>query len=174
MKQQFLFLLIVISVLGCNPDTVREVDIDSIGVSTTDASELYFKNMRRSEYDVEERKEQGLDIYTPENREDVKYPMIELSIVHNWRNDNAFIMIQPNVYLTPGSQIKIGDTNITFESANMLEQAKVGGIIYNALLKDEQFYLVTGDETQPFLADGDDRKLVKSCLHDFFKLVEAF
>ena len=66
----------------------------------------FFKNVRKSYYEVEERKDQGIDLYRLKGRnQKAEYPLFEFSIVHNWRNDNAFIMLTPNTFIGPDDKM---------------------------------------------------------------------
>ena len=160
---------------GCVPEKGNSVDTDDISFTTTDASELFFKNVRKSYYEVDERKDQGIDLYRLKKRnKKAEYALIEMAIVHNWRNDNAFIMITPNTYIGPTDKMAVGKDTLSFQPKSMPEQIQMAAIIYNGIIENLEFTLIRPDSTAPFLQDSDDREAIKVTVYDYLKLTETF
>ena len=135
----------------------------------------FFKNIRKSSYITEERDDQGLTIYRLEELAEQKdYPFLDVSIVHNWRNDNAFVMLQPNINMLSGHSIIIGKDTLSLEQANMTQQVNLAGKIYNQLIDNGSIWLLDNGRTQEFMAKSEDRQAIRVCLFDFFRLTNNF
>lgn len=106
MKLHFLFFLVLVSgMLGCNQPSSKERDPHF----TSDAEELFFKNLRQSDYDLTENQAAGLNVYVHKNQSD--QDPLTIKLIHNWRNDQAFILLEwlleaPTINLsTKGDQV---------------------------------------------------------------------
>ncbi|MFT7281488.1 MAG: hypothetical protein ACI9DM_001214 [Cyclobacteriaceae bacterium] len=88
MTFRIFFSLLICSTWGCG-QTPSTADDDLY--STTDGSELFFKNIRKSEYLLTENKTAGLDIYVHKSYADSE--LIRAQLIHNWRLDKAYIML---------------------------------------------------------------------------------
>jgi hypothetical protein len=88
MTFRIFFYLLICATWGCG-QTPSSTDDDLY--STTDASELFFKNIRKSEYLLTENKTAGLDIYVNKSHDDSE--LIRTQLIHNWRLDKAYIML---------------------------------------------------------------------------------
>jgi hypothetical protein len=105
--KNIIYLLIFLISVSCNADKTKKIDAEKSKFSTSDASELFFKNVRQRYYDREEMAASKLNIYRIQERNQrVDYPHLQLAIVINWRYDEAYILLEPNE-LSPQDFISI-------------------------------------------------------------------
>lgn len=172
-----------ISLIACNPDKKRKSDPDKIKFTTSDASELFFRNIRQLYYDKATMKEAKLDIYRIKDRDRAEdQPVINLSIVINWRYDEAYILLEPNAYLQEYDTLKIHwqDTvsrqkgNYFFHAAGSKEdQFRFASKIYQSLQDEHNLYLIEQDNQKtPLLKDRQAREAFRKTIFDYFRLVD--
>lgn len=93
------FMLMLYS--SCKMDQKKKVDPNQPNYSTTDDSELFFRNLRQVYYDKIEMKEAKLNQFRLGDRlADPKLPVLNLCIVENWRFDEAYILVEPGNLLS--------------------------------------------------------------------------
>ncbi len=175
MNYSYYFLICLIVCTSCNPDKDKIIDLNKLSFNTTDASEIYFKNVRASYYDEEDKKEMGIIIYRLKNWEEQNVqPAIRLSIVYNWRNDNAFVMTHPNTQFPEVSRILAGNDTIIFAQNNMKDQLNSLSIIFNAIVQEKPLHIETNNNWVSFLDNPQDRENFKITMYDFYRLTESF
>ena len=174
----------LILLLACNPDKDRKVDDMQAKFTTSDASELFFRNMRQSNYDKETMDEAKLDIYRMDDRSLAEdKPVLNLAIVINWRYDEAYILTEPNDYLQQLDTLKIywqdtvqhqqgfyqylpGDKDTHFQFASQL---------YNSLQGQHQLYVMPpSGEKVPMLSRRNERETFRRTMMDYYRLVDLY
>ncbi len=88
----FYILMIVFILIGCNSDKNKKVDVANFEFNTTDATELYFKNIRESYYNIEEK--EGIKIFRLKEYDEIDSVWIKPMIVYHWRVDKNFLMFE--------------------------------------------------------------------------------
>ena len=170
-----LFSIIVLFLTSCDPEINEPVKEEALNFTTSDASEIFFKNIRKSYYLVEERKEQGIDLYTFEDQNsDAYYPLIVVSIVHNWRNDNAFLMASPNTYIPQDARLLIDQDTMEIAQPNMTAQLLFLTKIYNAIVEEKTMQLLSQGDPLSFFDQQEDRDNFKTTLFDYYRLTGTF
>lgn len=168
--------IIVLALLcsACYPDKDKKVDVNKLSFSTTDASELFFKNIRKSEYITEDMPQATLEVYRYKKPEQA-HGLISPALVVNWGNDRAYLILEKSGKLSEELIFLIGDPSkadtIYFEGSQQLQHAEVAIRIYNALLDQRQVLLLEGGETLELFTD-EERKLFRRIVFDFLRLVE--
>ena len=82
MKRLSILLLSLFIISACNPVKDKKVDQTTIGFKTDESSKLFFKNVRRSYYDVEVMEEAKLEIYRLKKRvKESDEPILNINIV---------------------------------------------------------------------------------------------
>ena len=87
------FLIIVWFLVSCHPNKNKLIDLNDLKFKTTDASEIFFKNIRKSYYEIEEIPESGIEMYRLKSDKELSTPLKPF-IVYNWRQDFASIMFE--------------------------------------------------------------------------------
>ncbi len=131
-----IFFLIAFVINACHPDKNAEVSAEEIDFKITDSSELFFKNVRKSEYTVEERKEAGLELYS---RSDLLIQnQFKPIIIINWRTDRAFFYLQQEENSEATFTIQIAGEPVIFNAQNQQNHAEISRLIYNAILNEKE------------------------------------
>lgn len=175
MTTRFFGIVLLIISFGCVPDKNEEVNKSELNFSTTDASELYFKNVRESYYSVDDRQDQGIKVFVYEDWNlEATYPLLNLSIVYNWQNDKAFVMANPNPYFPESAQIVVGSDTVLFEQSNMKQQLEVASAIYNGIVREETISILVNNEWKNLFSNSQDKQNFKITMYDFYRLTEVF
>lgn len=179
MKKRWCLFIAVCFLLGCNPDKNTKVDQAEIAFKTTDSSKLFFKNVRQSYYDKEVMEAAKLEVYRFEKRSiEEESPVINLSIVNNWRFDEAYILLEPNTPIS-SSDINIRwvaetgkEGGVTYSRGNKTEIVRFADVIYDQIQQKSQFEIQIGEGWVPFLASPKEREAFRITMFDYYKLVQ--
>lgn len=181
MRLVILMGLAVVVFGACNPDKTKRVSAEGSKFSTSDASELFFKNVRQLYYDKTTMEEAKLDVYRIKDRNKAEdQPVLSLSIVINWRYDEAYLLTEPNHYLQELTPLKIlWQDTITrqqgyynFHAGSKEDHFKFATQIYQSIQNEHQFYLIKDDEKVDFLRDKRSREAFRKTMFDYFRLVD--
>ncbi len=178
MMRYLLLLSISFFWIACHPDKNRLVSLDEISFRSTDASELYFKNMRRSYYETEERQEAAIELYTLSDYSEIQTPLMKPVIAYNWRNDFVSIMLSipddldndPTIALIfeeAGEQQKM-----ILNDADIRTQTTVAVKIYNGILSNHEIFLVVNDQRYPLFDSKDEMDMFRITVFDYLRFVE--
>ena len=120
--------------------------------NTTDSGELFFHNLRKSEYLIEENKAARLRIYSHKDQQDTS--LIAIKLIHNWREDKAYLMLSIDSmddeipFLTPSDTIVFTGQNIQnhFDCAHFLYRAHMNEqpvLVKNDSLNIHESFIMT-------------------------------
>ena len=174
------FMIVAGMMYACHPDKNKKIDPEP-QFSTSDASELFFKNVRQSYYDKFEMKEAKLEVYRIKERMQMEqYPLLQPAIVVNWRYDEAYLLLEPNATLQGLDSVKIiwEDTvahkkgYYVFANGNKADHYRLATSIYNSIQDRQQLYVLGKDnQKQEFLHKATDREAFRKTLFDYYRLV---
>ena len=183
MRKYWCFILVFFAITACDPDRKKKVDPENSKFETLDSSELFFKNMRQYYYDVEEKREAGLEIFRLQDRlDDNKQPLINLSIIFNWRVDKAYVFVEPNQFFKDSTEFTVvWQDSITqdqgefyFVKGNREAHFKFSAQVYNSILDEQKLYYKRENELFPLLDTEIERDVFRVTMFDFFRLVNYF
>ncbi len=170
---KFILIFGYVLLVSCHPDKSKKISLDELQTSTTDPSELFFKNVRQSDYLLEELPEAKMNVFTHKGFSDSS--LFFIKIVHNWQQDAAYTMFAMNQDIEAFTLI-IGDSSnsesIEYENGPVMEQVKLNTHIYNALLDNASFQIKTNDALIPILTGQEEREAFRVSMFDFYRLVE--
>ena len=181
-SKKFLLLAAII-VAGCQIDSKEKIDQKDLNFSTTDDSELFFKNVRQLYYDLEEIPAANLNVYRIKERtKESDYPLVNLAIVWNWLKYEAYIIIEPNELITESDSVTIlwssrdSDVSgtINYELGNSQAQLTIAKELYNGIISDHTFEISLGNSRKPFLDSARDREAFRKTMADYFRLTRTF
>ena len=181
MPKPILTLCLLALLTSCYPGRNRGLDPSRPAFNTTDASVLFFRNVRSPYYDPEEMPEAGLRVYRLGRRvQDDGRPLLNLAIVHNWRRDQAFILIEPGEYIMGLPEVRIRYRNaergtageLVYEPGSREEQFRTATAIYLQIEAGSEFALMAWDEEIAFLREKTERDAFHTTMFDFYRLVE--
>jgi len=169
--KRLVFALLVLC-QSCLLKTDEKVDLKDFDFSTTDSSELFFKNIRQSDYKIEERTTAKMNLFTYRSFAEKELVPIYPRIIHNWRADQAYIWLELNHQsdstLIGISKPDLPKLEIAFEASSKEEHFETVNTIFEALLDSSRIYL-NGDEV---LAIGSSQRAdFRLIVNDYYRLV---
>ncbi|MDX2304790.1 MAG: hypothetical protein NW226_18410 [Microscillaceae bacterium] len=179
----FLVWVFVIISISCKNQSGRQSIETPRSFSTSDASKLFFRNVRKIFYDLEEQQSTKLRIYRIKTRpKRTDYPVINLALVENWRYDEAYLIIEPEGALEMDMDKKIeihwqdsgsGQSGVYVfnKTGNKTEHVKFASEIYQSIMKNHQLHYVHQEESLPILNDEKDRESFRIMVEDYYRLV---
>ncbi|NJL15070.1 MAG: hypothetical protein HC913_20090 [Microscillaceae bacterium] len=141
-----------------------------------------FKNVRQIYYDLEVQPATQLHIYRFKNREQVaqNQPIINLALVHNWRYDEAYILIEPNGFFENSRNLEINWQNgsnpsqkgrLSFQAGNKATHFKFAVELYEAITQNNNLFIRQQGRDFPILKDDRQREAFRRTMVDYFKLI---
>ena len=168
-------LIVILVLLGCHPDKSTPVLTEQITFRMTDASELFFKNIRRSEYEVVENAQAGIDTYVLNDLEthySGSSPTLLPKLVINWRQDMAYVMLSSQP-LNAIDTLIIGQENtVVFNESNIKDHAFTALKIYNAILESQPIEVLSKGSRKPLFESLDYQNDFRIVVFDYLRLVE--
>lgn len=182
LKTVFLsWLGIMVVVLAFTMPESRPIDLEEVSFHTTESSEMYFKNVRSYFYEIWDDPKSGFVHYRIKSRnQNPAVPSINFLILHNWRFDEAYVMLEPNEALSTAQGLSLSvvtsSDSLSFPLGDFTnyEHWMTSGRIYMALREDDsRFWLSESDGNRKvtLYLDGEERKSLKKTLRDYYKLV---
>ncbi len=176
------FLMYLICLPACNMDKHKQVDSSTVRFQTTDSSVLFFKNLRQSYYDKEENKVAKADIYRNKDRSVAPdRPLINLAIVHHWRNEKAYIMIEPNELLINEIRLEVrwqGTDNQAkgsyfYDFGDMEMQYEFAIKMYESVQKDHILQVKVDGNWLDLMTNKDEKEVFRKTMLDYLRLVNV-
>lgn len=164
-------LLVVLS--SCLLKTQEKVDLSNFDFSTTDPSELFFKNVRQSDYELTEMKEAKLNTFRLKGIEKKGlYPVI----IHHWALDKAYVWLEKDESLVSEGPVPLvlinreGKTDqFDFGGVSKEEHLKMANSIFEIIIDSGRVFV---NEAELFPFGSPERKNYRIVLNDYYRLVE--
>lgn len=180
MKHFFLTSIIISLLLAsCNPDKNKRADPDKLKFSTTDDATLFFKNLRRQAYDLEDMPEARLQVFRHADRnQKAAYPFLQLAIVVNWRYAEAYLLLEPNQTIASDVPMIINwsdslnhkSGSYRFEYGNKEAHLRFASQLYGSILDGHLLEYISPSGPVPFLPSAADRKIFRISMLDYYRL----
>ncbi len=173
-------LVLLIAFGGCITDNKKLLYVTSPSYRTTDASELFFKNVRAIYYDKEEMTSAKLEVFRIKhfNDTDSSSP-IKLAIVMNWIKDEAYVLVESKGIIAEDKAILLcwknqkGDmSKQKFDLKNKDDYFLYTGFVYDLILNNIAVTYMVDGETNALFTDTKDREAFRKTMFDFYNLVE--
>ncbi|GAB4395494.1 MAG: hypothetical protein OHK0053_03840 [Microscillaceae bacterium] len=172
----------VLALLACGPVDTQKLDKEAPRFATTDASELFFKNVRQIYYDLEVQPATQLHIYRFKNRNQSlrDQPIINLALVHNWRYDEAYILIEPNEFFENSRNLEVNwqkeneptqKGRLSFQAGNKTTHFKFAVELYEAITQNKKLFVLRKGRAFPLLSNDRERETFRKTMVDYFKLI---
>ncbi len=178
---RIIILLVSVYLLACDASGNKDISEEKAKYTTSDASEIFFKNVRSIYYDKTVMEQARLDVYKIKDRlQSDEYPLLNLSIVVNWRYDEAYVLTEPNAYLQRMDTIQVvwQDTisnqggMYQFTQGNKDAHFRFATQLYRSLSAEHQLYLLDEGEKLKFMHRRDIREPFRKTMVDYFRLVD--
>lgn len=173
------FLLLLLSLIACDADRRKRERRPDLRFRTRDDAELFFKNLRRNEYDHEDLAPAKLDIFRHRKRsQQASYPLLIPALVINWRYDEAYLILEANEALGNERPLIVEwrdslqqqSGRYALDSNNKMEQLTFANQLYKGLRGGQKLYLVTDSAAVPFLNMPVDKRVFRITLADYYRL----
>jgi hypothetical protein len=178
--KNMIYVVIFLIIISCNADKTKKIDAEKSKFSTSDASELFFKNVRQRYYDREEVTAAKLNVYRLQERnKQVDQAHLNLAIVINWRYDEAYILLEPND-LAASDNISINwvnekskdSGNYNFSFGDKYAHFAFASQIYSGIQEGHRLFIIVNEEEIPFLHKEKDREAFRKTMKDYYRLVD--
>lgn len=172
-------LLCLLAFTACDNNRNKRPEREALRFRTTDDAELFFRNLRRTEYNHQNLKEARLDIFRHEGRSlEADYPVMIPALVINWRYDEAYILLESNELVGEARPLIIewqdSLTNTSgryiLEGNDKMDQLMFATALYEGMQDRQSFFLVRDSGKVPFLTDPADRKVFRATMLDYYRL----
>lgn len=169
--------------LACKPNNDGTLNLEKPSFKTYDDTELFFKNVRQVYYDLENQENTKLKLYRLKKRiKNAKtHPVLNLTLVHNWRYDEAYLLLEPNAFFENPRQITLHWENPKDKTKGTL-QLNAGSKeamlvfayqIYQKILLDCKLLVIQADKQTPFLEDKQEREAFRISVADYLRLIQS-
>jgi hypothetical protein len=178
-RKSIALLLLTFYLISCHAKQDRKGSSEVVHFKTTDSSVLFFKNLRQSYYDKQENNVAKADIYRdPERSKDQTKPIINLAIVHHWRNETAYIMVEPNELLINEIRLEIKwqssknqDKGIyVFDFGDMEMQHKFATSLYESIQRQHFLKVKSNGKWLDLLSKEDEKEVFRKTMLDYLRL----
>lgn len=177
--KKLLSLFLFFFLFACGQIENKALDPNEVSFKTNDASKLFFKNTRRTNYALEDLEEAKLEVYRWKEELDDTQPQLVLALVNNWRYDEAYLLIEPNAFIDLNSlklkwrsEDEQSSGEITFEPGNKVNHARFAGLVYQQLRNKSQMEIWLNEKWQPFFTDANSKEAFEKTVYDFYRLTE--
>jgi hypothetical protein len=178
MRKMFIVFFILSG--SCQYKHPSNIPLGQIDFKTRPDTELFFKNLRSIYYDNEEQTNTKLLIYRFKNRpKNLKTIDLNLAIVHNWRFNEAYLLIDTINFSPPHSAITLICQNpknrqkseIKFKGMDKKAHFEFAYQVYEAIIREENISLQKGTQLIPILSDSKSREAFRITVKDYLGLV---
>ncbi|MEO0552975.1 MAG: hypothetical protein AAF149_07240 [Bacteroidota bacterium] len=169
-------ILILITVFGCDINADKKVTLDNFEFKTGDDTELFFKNVRQSYYDLEENQAAKFNLFRFSDRVvSDSLPILNLAIVINYLQDEAYLFLEPNEILAAYEPLILSWENDTdgtkgqymLQAMNRDSMLSFSTKIYNSLMTNHELALTDGTA---ILSSKKQREAFRITMADYFRL----
>lgn len=177
------YLFLSIGIFSCTIDQDKKVEREKLLFKTGDDTELFFKNMRASYYDKEEREATRWEIYRHEDLYKNEDSLaINVAIILNVLHDEAYLLLEPGDKLKEMEKINIYATDpktagvdmISFDHPNKEGMLEFASQLYEAVQDRKKLMLLYQQDTIPILEGQERREAFRKTMADYYRLVRAF
>jgi hypothetical protein len=179
--KNFLTGLLLFALASCTVPH-KELEQGEVSFKTSDASVLFFKNVRQLYYDREYMPAGKIDIYRISKRNKEQHqPVINLAIANNWRHSEAYLLIEPNDMLADLARLEVawttpaGDTtgSYIFSYGPKGNHFHFANQIHKSILQQHSLKIKVNDSTSvDFLNESTDREAFRKTMLDYYRLIE--
>ncbi len=173
--------IMILLFAGCTIDREKSVDRDKFNFKTGDDTELFFKNVRQSDYDLEVNEAAKFQIYRHGDRNiSDSVPVLNLAIVLNVLKDEAYLFLEPSAMLKEEDPLIIiqesstGIDTLTLATQNRDTYLEFASQIYEGMQKDNEFSVLVNGDLLPVLNDPDEREIFRITTSDYYRLTRIY
>jgi len=181
-KARYFAFLLSFLLVSCHANQGEKTSAKETSFKTTDSSLLFFKNLRQSYYDKEDNSVAKADIYRKQDRnKDQAKPIINLAIVHHWRNETAYIMVEPSKLLADEIRLEVrwqsadnqSKGTYFFDFGDMQMQYMFANALYKSLQDKQVLTIKSGNKWLELMPNKAEQDIFRITMEDYLRLVSA-
>ncbi len=175
----FLLLLII---SGCKIDSDKKIDRDKLTFKIGTDTQLFFKNVRQSYYDLEENKAAKFNVFRFSERSiNPDKAILNLAIVVNYLQDEAYLLIEPSEVIG-SSDINLKAVHLVSKDSKTLSLEEVNreGMlsfctdVYELIVEGYNFKIEVDGEWQPIFDTPETKEAFRITVSDYYRLTRVF
>lgn len=179
---KIIFFPLWVTFSACNVDKHKKIDSKEVQFETTANSVIFFKNLRQSYYDKQENSVAKVDIYRNQKQNKSEtYPTIHLAIVHHWRSEKAYIMVEVNELLNKEARIEIlwknainqANGKYIFDFGDMEQHYRFATAIYQSIQDKHQLHVKSEGKWLELMPSEEDKETFRKTMLDYLRLVNV-
>jgi len=173
MKKTISFFMMAL-IFACATGTSRLIEEEKLNFNYTDDAYLFFRNMRQTNYSINNMQEKDLRLYTHDDY--AEETPLKATIVVSWKANNAFAIMQlKDSVSNQDSQFyfqKNGEKKeIKFPNLRRQGELVVLTKLYNHLLQEDTLFVKRKvQKLEPLFIDQDSREAFRVSMYDFYRL----
>lgn len=174
-RNKFITQVVLLMLVSCTLNQDKSIAIDDIDYDTRDDTELFFKNIRQSSYNLEENKPASINMFRlkdmlPDSSTLEPTPVI----IHHWLRDKAYIWLEFGGQSNFEEPLRIsiaypeGEKTLTFDGSSPINHTEVALALFNATLTEAK---ITCEDTEILQLNSPVRSNYQLVLNDYFRLL---
>lgn len=175
------FIPIILLLSACKLDSDKTIDREKFTFKTGSDTQLFFKNVRQSYYDLEENSAAKFNVFRITKRDlGEESPVLNLAIVINYLQDEAYLLLEPNTAVGefPIQLISIDsakmEREIVLKSQNRESTLHFATDIYEDLIMGNDFFLVREEHRTPLFQKPETKEAFRITISDYFRLTRVY
>ncbi len=166
-----LSVFLAVILFGCTSGT-NTSSPDVFDRGTTDASELFFKNVRQSYYNVRELADAGMNVFDIKSADENS--LLRISLIHHWRTDEASVLLEFRDLATPLAltiETDSLESPVIFDGQNVQDHIELALRLFKAIQNKEEVRIGEFEDALVF-ANRKQREAFRITMIDFLTLTE--
>lgn len=182
MRNFLVFVVLLALVYACyNPDKDKKVNNEAVSFATSASSVMFFKNVRQIFYDKSADEATKLDSYRLKTRRtQAGEAVLNLAIVHNWRYDEAYILLEPEGKLQGLDTLQVawrapqgGSGAHRFARGDKAAMYRFAVALYGSIQQGHLLQVETPQGSMPLFDRQEDRENFRKTMVDYLRLVNV-
>ncbi|MFA0961805.1 hypothetical protein AB9P05_08350 [Roseivirga sp. BDSF3-8] len=178
---KYLSIILLLLIAACSGDKDKRVSRDNVRFTTSDASELFFKNVRQTSYEKQGLAGSNVEIFRLEDRSsDTDHAVMYPAIALNWAHDEAYILLETNEFLDSEDSLVVNwldpdadnSGKYIFSGGNKEDNFRSAVDIYTSIQDGHEFTIMVQGEPMPLFSDKEEREVFRKTMLDYFRLVD--
>lgn len=166
--------------IACNSKTQKENTDKEVSFKTRADTEIFFKNVRQLYYDVEIQENTKLNLYRFKTRKiNPKEPILDLTIAHNWRYSEAYILVNLNEFFEKNKDLTVELVNksgkkgslILPKTPNKAQYFTFAKQMYEAILKENKMTFKKNGQDFNLFPSSQHSEVFRKVMVDYLRLV---
>jgi hypothetical protein len=189
MTKSYLMILFVALILQACSGSVeklveKEIDPEKPAFQIFADTKIYFKNTRQLDYDIQSLGNGVMEIYRHKKRStNTEKPCFTVALATNWRNEEAYVAIEPNSFFTHKDTIRLlwqsSDTAqegvYEFSFGSKPEHFKFASQVFLSIKQQHKLFITNKQqEKTPFLENDNEKQAFRKTMIDYYRLVRIY